>query len=161
LTLRQVSLNDAQDVFALRSDPAINKYLDRQPSETVEDAINFINNVTENINKNESLYWAITYTASKIFVGTICLFDFSDHHHKCEIGYELLSNFQGKGIMLEAAKKVIEYAIGALNIQTIEAFTHKNNQPSIKLLDQLAFKKLIQPDKTDADYLLFMLSNKI
>jgi [ribosomal protein S5]-alanine N-acetyltransferase len=63
--------------------------------------------------------------------------------------------------MLEAAKKVIEYAVGTLNIQTIEAFTQKNNQPSIQLLDQLAFKKLIQPDKTDADYLLFMLSNKI
>lgn len=29
--------------------------------------------------------------------------------------------------MLEAAKKVIEYAVGTLNIQTIEAFTHKNN----------------------------------
>jgi [ribosomal protein S5]-alanine N-acetyltransferase len=64
-------------------------------------------------------------------------------------------------MMLEAAKKVIEYTIGALNIQTIEAFTHKNNQPSIQLLGQLAFKKSMQIDKTDTDYLLFILSNKI
>ena len=76
LTLRQLSTTDKQNIFTLRSSPEINKYLDRQPSKTIEDAINFINAINNSIKKNDSLYWAITLTNSKTFVGKICLFDF-------------------------------------------------------------------------------------
>jgi ribosomal-protein-alanine N-acetyltransferase len=38
-------------------------------------------------------------------VGTICLFGFSDENASCEIGYELLTNFQGQGIMKEGRRK--------------------------------------------------------
>src|SRR5438477_351890 len=80
----------------------INKYLDRQTSNTIDDARAFISKVNENINKGDSLYWAITLRDKNILVGTICLFGFSDENYKCEIGYELLTNFQGQGIMKEA-----------------------------------------------------------
>ena len=71
-----------------------------------------------------------------------------------------MSDFQGKGMMLESAKKVIEYAIGTLNLHTIEAFTHKDNQPSIQLLNQLAFKKSMQMGELDDDYVVFTWSNE-
>jgi ribosomal-protein-alanine N-acetyltransferase len=102
LTLRQLLIDDQNDIFALRSDTEINQYLNRQPSKTIEDAINFINKVNDNIKLNNSLYWAITLTMTKTFVGTICLFDFSDEKDSCEIGYELMTEFQGQGIMKEA-----------------------------------------------------------
>jgi ribosomal-protein-alanine N-acetyltransferase len=57
LTLRQLSIDDQQDILALRSDPEINKYLDRQLSKTTEEAINFINKVNDNIKKNVALYY--------------------------------------------------------------------------------------------------------
>lgn len=161
LTLRQLLLKDAQDVFALRSDIEINKYLDRQPSRTLEDARNFIDIVTENIKKNESIYWAITWTESETFVGAICLFGFSDQPDKCEIGYELLGSFQGKGIMKEATSKVIEYAVQTLKVQTIEAFTHKNNLRSTRLLEKLGFKKSVEADNKSPNYFVFTYSNKI
>jgi len=94
LTLRQLSIDDQQNIFALRSDKEINKYLDRQVSKTIEDAINFINKVNDNIKKNDSIYWVITLTKTKTFVGTICLFDFSNEKSSCEIGYELMTKFQ-------------------------------------------------------------------
>src|SRR5688572_9599953 len=90
LTLRQLVTDDDQEIFTLRSDSEINKFLDRQPSNTIVDARNFINMVTENINKNESIYWAITLSDRNILAGTICLFSLSDENDKCEIGYELL-----------------------------------------------------------------------
>src|SRR5690242_16752186 len=93
LTLRQLSINDQQDIFALRSDPEINKHLDRQPSKTIEDAIDFINKITDNSKNNNSIYWVITLTKTKTFVGTICLFNFSNEKNSCEIGYELMTKF--------------------------------------------------------------------
>ena len=161
LTLRQLVINDDQEIFTLRSDGEINKYLDRQRSNTIDDARNFINKVNENINKGDSLYWAITLSDKNILVGTICLFGFSDENYKCEIGYELLTNFQGQGIMKEAVEKVIDYAFNTIKIQKIEASLHRDNQRSIKLLEKLTFRNSNEPDKTNPDLICYHLTNSI
>jgi [ribosomal protein S5]-alanine N-acetyltransferase len=159
LTLRQPTTDDQRDILALRSDPEINKYLGRQPSRTIEDAINFINKVNDNIEKNNSIYWVITFTKTKEFVGTICLFDFSKEKNSCEIGYELMTKFQGQGIMKEATKKVIDYAFQTMQFQKIVAFTHNDNQNSTKLLEKFDFKKLGEADKENPDLNIFTLTN--
>lgn len=161
LTLRQLAINDEQEIFILRSDSEINKFLNRQISTTIEDARNFINKINENIAKNDSLYWAITLSANNILVGTICLFGFSDENDKCEIGYELLTNFQGQGIMKEAVEKIIDYAFNTIKVQRIEAFFHRDNQNSIKLLKKFSFKDSNEPDKTDPDLICYHLKNSI
>jgi ribosomal-protein-alanine N-acetyltransferase len=161
LTLRQLVSNDEQEIFTLRSDSEINKYLDRQISNTIDDARNFINKVNENINKSDSLYWAITLSDKNILVGTICLFGFSDENYKCEIGYELLTNFQGQGIMKEAVEKVIDYAFNTIKVKKIEAFLHRDNQSSIKLLEKFLFRNSNEPDKTNPDLICYHLTNSI
>ena len=155
LTLRQLLESDMQEIFLLRSDILINKFLDRKPSETLEDALNFI----RNIKNNELLYWAIAQTHNGKLIGTICLFDFSDELNKCEIGYELLPDYQGQGIMSEAAKKIIEFAVHTLGLKTIDAFTHIDNQNSTKLLQKFNFEKTEIIDKTNPNLLVFRLSN--
>ncbi len=161
LTLRQLVINDEQEIFTLRSDSEINKYLDRQISNTIDDARNFINKVNENINESDSLYWAITLSDQNILVGTICLFGFSDENYKCEIGYELLANFQGQGIMKEAVEKVIDYAFNTVKVKKIEALLHRDNQSSIKLLEKFSFRNSIEPDKTNPDLICYHLTNSI
>ncbi len=156
LTLRQVSDSDVQEIFLLRSDRSINKYLDRPPSKTLDDALRFI----EQIKNNSLSYWAIAQKEDQKLLGTICLFDISDDLKKCEIGYELLTEYQGKGIMREAAKKIIEYATQTLGINTIDAYTHKDNQRSTKLLEELNFKN-IGFDETNSDLMLFRLKKHI
>lgn len=158
LTLRQLSIDDQQNIFALRSDAEINKYLDREPSKTMEDAINFINKVNDNIKRNNSLYWVITLTKTKTFVGTICLFDFSNETNSCEIGYELMVKFQGKGIMKEATEKVIDYTFQTLQFQKIIAHTHNENRNSAKLLSGLNFLQSKETDKENPDSNIFTLS---
>jgi ribosomal-protein-alanine N-acetyltransferase len=159
LTLRKLLITDEQEIFTLRSDSEINKYLDRQISNTIDDARNFINKVNENINKGDSLYWAITLRDKNILVGTICLFSFSDENDKCEIGYELLTNFQGQGIMKEASEKVIDYSFNTIKVQKIEAFLHRDNQSSIKLLEKLSFRNSNKPDMTNPDLICYHLTD--
>jgi [ribosomal protein S5]-alanine N-acetyltransferase len=161
LTLRQLSTDDVQGIFALRSDVEINQYLDRQASKTIQDAASFINKIHESIQKNHSIYWVITLTNTKTFVGTICLFEFSNEENKCEIGYELLTNFQGQGIMKEAAEKVIDYAFHTLRIQKIVAVTHTDNENSIKLLKKLNFMKSREADKENPAFTIFTWTNSL
>jgi ribosomal-protein-alanine N-acetyltransferase len=159
LSLRQLIINDEQEIFTLRSDCKINKYLDRQLSNNISDARNFINNVNENIHKNVSLYWAITVSDTNIMVGTICLYGFSDENDNCEIGYELLTKFQGQGMMKEAVEKVIDYAFNTIKVQKIEAFLHRDNQRSINLLEKLLFRKSNNPDGTMPELICYHLTN--
>jgi ribosomal-protein-alanine N-acetyltransferase len=154
-----LTIDDQQNIFALRSDIAINKYIGREPSRTIEDAIHFINKVNDNIGKSNSLYWAITMTDTKTFVGTICLFNFLNEANSCEIGYELMTNYQGRGIMKEATGKVIDYAFQTLQFEKIVAFTHKANQPSTKLLSKCSFLPSKEADKENADFNIYTLSN--
>lgn len=153
LTLRQLSDSDVQEIFLLRSDTSINKYLDRQPSKTLEDALEFIDKI-----KNNSLsYWAIAQRGNDKLAGTICIFDFSEELKQCEIGYELLTEYQGKGMMREAAKKVIEYSNQALGVKTIHAYTHKDNQSSTHLLKELKFMRTDSADEKNSNLILFRL----
>ena len=159
LTLRQLLITDEQEIFALRSDSEINKYLDRQNSNTIDDARDFINKINDKTNKTQSLYWAITMRGLDKLVGTICLFGFSDENYKCEIGYELLTNFQKKGIMKEAMEKVINYAFSTIKVKAIEAFLHRDNQRSTMLLEKFLFRKINIADKTNPDLVCYHLTN--
>jgi [ribosomal protein S5]-alanine N-acetyltransferase len=159
LTLRQLLINDEEEIFTLRSHSEINKYLDRPLSNTIEDARNFIHTVNENINKNISIYWAITLRDSNTFVGTICLYGFSDENDNCEIGYELLTNFQRQGIMKEAVEKVIDYAFNTIKVQKIEAFLNRYNQRSINLLEKLFSINSNKPDDIAPELVCYHLTN--
>ncbi len=141
LTLRQLISSDDKEIFALRSDDNVNKYLDRKPSKSIDDAKNFIQTINENIQRKDSLYWAITLNGTDKLIGTICLFDFSNDNLKAENGYELLPDFQGKGIMQEATSKVIDFGIQHIGLNSIEAYTHSENQSSTRLLKKLNFKR--------------------
>jgi [ribosomal protein S5]-alanine N-acetyltransferase len=161
LILRQLVINDEREIFTLRSDREINKYLNRQLSNTIDDVRNFINKVTENSNKNNSLYWAITLKPKNVLIGTVCLFSFSDENASCEIGYELLTNFQKKGIMKETVEKVIDYAFNTIKVKKIEAYLHRDNQSSIKLLKKFPFRDSNIVDKTDPGLIAYCLVNPI
>jgi [ribosomal protein S5]-alanine N-acetyltransferase len=161
LTLRQLAASDEHEIFILRSDIEVNKYLDRPISNTIDDARRFIDNVCENIEINESLYWAITMTGKDRLVGTVCLFGFSDENSRCEIGFELLPGFQGQGIVKEAVGKVISYAFSVIRVKEIEAFVHEDNQRSIKLLEEHSFRRSNEADEANPDLICYHISNSI
>lgn len=157
LVLRQLLESDIEEIFLLRSDPVINKYLNRRPSKVPADALNFIIAINDGIAKNENLYWAITNVDSQKLIGTICLFDFSDEHNSCEIGYELSTDYQRQGIMQEAVASVTQFAFQTLGITSISAFSNRDNQSSMNLLQKLNFEKTRVHDDTNIDMILFTL----
>ena len=159
LTLRQPLESDAHEIFLLRSDTIVNKYLGRHPTQTIEEGLSFIRKVNENFKNDAGLYWAITKTDNEKLIGTICLFDFSAEGKKCEIGYELLPGYQGQGIMNEALEKIIDFAFQTLGLETIDAFTHKDNHSSTKLLQKFNFQKTAIIDESNPNLILFRLSH--
>lgn len=157
LTLRSLFIEDSEAIYELRSDASINKFLDRQPCKSIEDAKNFINNINKNIEKGGTYYWVITLNETKQLVGTICLFDISNEKKCCEIGYELSIKFQGQGLMQEAIKNIIDFVFETLKLNVINAFTHKDNEKSTNLLSKLNFVKSTETDIENPNITWFIL----
>lgn len=141
LLLRQLADKDAPEIFALRSDKNVNKYLNRKPCNSLDDAKSFIQMILANRQKNDSVYWAISLQGMDTLIGTICLYNISPNKAMAEIGFELLPGYQGKGIMQEAVLKVMAFGRGQIVLQTIEAYTHADNQASIRLLQKCHFQQ--------------------
>jgi [ribosomal protein S5]-alanine N-acetyltransferase len=139
LLLRQLSCADEEAIFFLRSDEKVNKYIDRPRPRDREQAMAFITDINHKIEEGTSIYWAISLKESSKAIGAICLWNFSADKKVAELGYELGPVFQGQGLMNEAVGCVMKYAFEQLGLTTIEAFTHKNNSSSIRLLEKRGF----------------------
>ncbi|HET8886849.1 MAG TPA: GNAT family N-acetyltransferase [Salinimicrobium sp.] len=147
LHLRQLCATDADVIYFLRSDAAVNFYIKRAPAKNREDAIEFINKVNTGFFGKPNKYWGITWGGR--LVGTICLWNFSEDKKTAEIGYDLVPEFQRKGIMGEALKSVLDYGFQHLKLLKIEAFTHRKNESSINILNKNCF--VLNPDRKDKD----------
>jgi len=167
LMLRQPQMRDSENMFALRTSKEVNKYLDRPVPNSVEEIELFINKLNQGISNNESLYWVITYKDSSDLIGTICCWNISVENNTAEVGFELLPAFQGKGIMQEALAKVIEFGFQNLHFHTLEAWTHKDNLPSQKLLEKNNFvrdkdrEEKIAGDEELVDTIIYSLINAV
>ena len=149
LTLRQLKDTDDLATSSLRSNNSVNKYIARSKQTTVDQAQAFIAKINDGINQNRSLYWAICLKEYPDLIGTICLWNFSNDKTCAEIGYELSPASQGKGLMDEALKCVLDYGFHSLGINTIEAFTHRDNVASARMLVKNKFEHA--PVRIDVD----------
>ncbi len=139
LSFRRPEQSDWKEVSYLRTDKEVNKFVKRQACETKVKAIEFITNVNDKIDSGILLYWVITEKGSDQMLGSICLWKFSEDGKTAEVGYDLNPRFQGKGIMDESLKRIIELGFKNLNLNTIDAYTHEKNESSTKLLVRNGF----------------------
>lgn len=140
LKLRRLGMGDASALFRLRSDAAVNKYLDRPICTSLEEAKDFVKKINKSIHKGENYYWAIQVKNDPLLLGTICIFSISEDGREAEIGYELDPVWQGKGIMQEAMGSVLQFAFDKTDLVKIEAYTHPENIGSTRLLKKFGFK---------------------
>ena len=140
LVLRQLVPEYAVELHQLRSDPEINRYVDRPVSTGIADALAFISKIKSFTDAGESMYWVITLAGdNNPFIGTICFWNFDKVNNTIELGYELMTTYQGKGLMAEAVTRVIQYGFEQLKAQSITAYPTADNERSIALLNKLGF----------------------
>lgn len=139
LVLRQMNKDDENEFFTFRSDKEIMKFIPRPLAKSKEDARNLILHINDLIDKNEAITWAITLKESSELIGTIGYVRMSKENYRAEIGYLLGALHQGKGIMQEALKAVIDYGFAKMNLHSIEAVVSPENIASIQLLERNSF----------------------
>jgi len=153
LCLRQITIEDLQELFILKSDLRLLDHYDGK-AKTYEETRQFLEKITDEIIKNKWILWGITLKNKNKLVGSICFWNLSEERSKAEIGYELMIDQQGKGIMQEAMIAVIDYGFKHMKLQVIEALPNPSNTRSIKLLMRNRFIKESNNTETHSSTLL-------
>ncbi len=142
--LRPLQLTDAETIYTLRSSEEVNEFLNRPLATSIDDAIIFIKKI---IAMENAFYRAITIKNTGDLAGTITIYNIDPENDRAEVGYELLPQFQGKGIMKEVLHATIEFAFYKMRLKSLEGWLQEGNIKSILLLKKFGFERDIAGEK--------------
>ncbi|GAP12984.1 acetyltransferase [Longilinea arvoryzae] len=142
LLLRELRPADIAQFHRIKYDPAIVSHYYARPKTYAESLAKLEALRTDNRTR-ESLTWCIASIGEPdTLIGTICLWNFRLAEEAAELGYELLPEYQRKGIMSEAARGVIAFGFAELGLRLIDAYPNPQNAASCGLLERLGFERV-------------------
>lgn len=141
LLLRRVTNDDANAVFEIRSNPETMKFIPRPLLKNTDEALELIAEIDGKITTNTGINWAITLKDNPKLLGIIGYYRTQPENYRSEIGYILLPEFHGKGIVSEAVNRLIKFGFEDLKLHSIEAVIDPDNVASEKVLQKCGFVK--------------------
>jgi ribosomal-protein-alanine N-acetyltransferase len=141
LLLMEFVKNDSEELFKMRSDDRVLKYLDRDPHKSVTESELMIEGMIKTYNSKEGINWIIRDKEALNVIGYIGYWRMRKEDIRAEIGYAMKPEYWGNGYMHEALAKVINFGFNEFCLHSIEANVNPANASSIKLLEKFRFKK--------------------
>lgn len=139
LTLRKIEHSDIKNIHKGLSHPDVIKYygVSFHSLEATEEQMTWYRELEEN---ETGIWWAICSTDAQIFYGAGGFNNLSKQHKKAEIGFWLLPEYWGKGLMQEAFPLICNYGFEKLDLNRIEGFIDSENYSCKKAVEKLNFK---------------------
>ena len=136
--LRQITEYDLENVFKGLSHPDVIRYygVNFDSIEATKKQIVWFKNLENN---GKGIWWAICSKDNTIFYGAGGLNDLDQINRKSEVGFWLLPENWGNGIMKEAMLQICKYGFEKLKLHRIEGFVDSKNSNCKKGLAKLGF----------------------
>jgi len=139
LLLRQFVESDLENVFKGLSHPNVIKHygISFDSLEATKEQMTWF----ANLEKDETGMWfAVCSLDNKTFYGAGGLNNLSKEHKKAEIGFWLLPDFWGQGIMKEAMPLICDFGFNKLGLHRIEGFVESANVNCKNAMAKLDFQ---------------------
>jgi ribosomal-protein-alanine N-acetyltransferase len=131
LRLRPPALDDAQAIFGeYAQDPQVTRYLTRRPHDSVETTRTFLRRCVQSWERETAFPWVITHKADGRLVGMI---EPRIDGHRVDLGYVLARPSWGQGLATEAARVVVDWALGEPGVFRVWAVCDADNGASRNL----------------------------
>jgi ribosomal-protein-alanine N-acetyltransferase len=140
LDFRQLTLTDKNEIFRLRSDEIILKYLEMPKAKNLNDAVDFIKMINDGIAASKWIMWGFCFKNTDKILGTICLWNCDIPTASAELGYVSLPEYYGQGLMTEATKVVLNFGFQTLGFQEIDGILNKENLACLTVLKKFGFR---------------------
>ncbi|WP_312099423.1 GNAT family protein [Niallia sp.] len=139
LYLRNVTSEDAKDMFTYLSDQEVVQHMGLEPYNSPEEVLEEINWYKSIWEEGTGIRWCITLKDEDTVIGSCGFLNMQPKHYKTEIGYELSRHYWGQGIASEALEAVLTYGFEHLSLERIEALIEPLNISSQKLVEKQGF----------------------
>ncbi|AKA36108.1 GNAT family N-acetyltransferase [Flagellimonas lutaonensis] len=119
--MREIVSDDQPFIYQGLSHPEVIRYygISFEDLEATKEQMDWF----ERLKKEETgIWWAICSKTDHSFLGAGGLNDIDHTHRKAEVGFWLLPQHWGKGIMRETMPEILKYGFGRLNLHRIEGF---------------------------------------
>lgn len=141
LTLRDIRISDATNIFRMRSNGKVNQFITRKKMEKLEDSISLIKKTINAYEQKLAIGWAGILRDNNEIIGTCGYNNIDFPNMRAEIGGELSTEYWGKGIAQEAVCAIIKFGLNTMNLHSIEAKVSPDNRSAIFVLEKMGFKK--------------------
>ena len=137
LILRQWKLEDLEDFYEYAKDPEVGPSAGWKPHENKDFTLTILKSFIE---KKE--VWAIVDKESGKVIGSLGRHDDSKRRgvNSKMIGYVLSKNCWGKGLMVEAVKRVLKYLFTETEVKVISCYHYPFNSRSKRVIEKSGFK---------------------
>lgn len=159
LIIRPAGIEDAAFIFQLLNSPKWIQYIGDRNVKSLEDAETYIQN--RMLPQQERLGFSnfvVIRKSDQAKMGTCGLYD-REGMEDIDIGFAFLPEFENQGYAFEASSKLLFEAKNSFQINSLTAFTTKDNYSSQKLLEKLGFKKsgFIHIPNDDGELILYKI----
>jgi len=141
LLFRKILPGDAKDIFLIRSNNEVMRFMDVPRHNSISDSEKLIHTVEESYKNETGINWAIIEKQSYGFIGYIGFIRIFPEHCRAEIGYALKHEYWGKGYMYETINRMVRFGFEELKLHSIEANVNPLNEKSNKVLERVGFKQ--------------------
>jgi ribosomal-protein-alanine N-acetyltransferase len=141
IILRHIKEDDITGIYRFYSGNDALNYIARDLFTEKEQAVEKINLFQKNYEEKKAIWWTFTQKPEDEFIGFGGLFDISKESSKAEIGYGLLPEYWGQGIMSEVVEKLIDFGFNELKLHKIYGRITPGHDASIRVLEKFGFQK--------------------
>jgi [ribosomal protein S5]-alanine N-acetyltransferase len=144
LIMREMRHQDAEELFAMDSNPNVHRYLWQKPNTSIQEIYYYIDMVRDQYISNKIGRFSTIIKETNELIGWTGIKFVNDHIENgntnfYDYGYRLNEKFWNKGFATEASKAWLDYGFNQMNIQTMNAYTHADNGASNHVLQKVGF----------------------
>ncbi len=141
LVLRRIGSGDINEIYEMRRNDTIMKYICRPKPESTDEIVQLIDKINKLLDGNDGIAWAMTLKGDDKMMGHISFHVIYKENYRAEVGYMMSPEYYGKGLMDEALKAVLHYGFNTMGLHSVEADIDPENTASRKLVERNNFKQ--------------------
>lgn len=143
LEIREWTKDDFQEFVTLVTDPEVMRFSIKGGPWTYEEAEENFETLILDRYKNGIGLWALHYKEEQKIIGLAGLTSQEvDGEKKIELGYRLFPQYWHRGLALEAAREICDYAFAVLKLEQLIALIEPANTRSIRLAERVGMRPL-------------------
>lgn len=139
LILREITLDDKEEMFQLHSNSEVQKYTGEPLVESIEEMAEAIKSRVNDYEKYGYGRWAAFLKNGMQFVGWAGLL-YLPEFNEIDLGYRFLPKYWGMGLATEASNAILTYGFDKLELSRIIAIAMKENKASIKVMEKVGME---------------------